>query len=131
MKHMEDRATKSYEDVAAILGDASFAWEKLTAHIRFYYVMDEVWNEGNPTHKHYNNLYFRRGGKTLITLCIRDGYFIACVVLGKNEREKFDEQREMFGEAVCNGYDNAQTYHEANGLALMCATHRRLTTSSV
>ena len=111
-----DRPIKPYEQIAAMLGKADGAWEKLTGHIRYLYVMDEMWDEGNPNHKHYNNLRFRRGGKTLITLCVREGYFIACVVLGKAEREKFDEQREMFGEAVCKQYDEAQTYHDGKWL---------------
>ena len=112
-----NRSIKPYEQVEEMLGNASRAWEKLTGHIRFYYVMDEVWDEGNPTHKYYNNLRFRRGGKTLVTLCLREGYFIACIVLGKEEREKFDGQREAFGEAVCTEYDEAHTYHDGKWLA--------------
>ena len=112
-----DRQIKSYKQVEAILGEASLAWEKLAGYIRFYYVMDELWDEGNPNHKHYNNLRFRRGGKTLITLCIREGYFLACVVLGKDERDKFDEQRETFGEAARRVYDEAHTYHDGKWIA--------------
>jgi hypothetical protein len=111
-----DRKIKPYEQVKAMLRSASSAWEKLTGHIRFYYIMDELWNEGNPTHKHYNNLYFRRGGKTLVTLCIREGYFIASVVLGKDERDTFDQQRETFGEAVCKEYDETDIYHDGKWL---------------
>ena len=111
-----DRSIKPYKQVAEMLGEARHAWEKLTGYIRFYYVMDELWDEGNPTHKHYNNLRFRRGGKTLITLCIREGYFLACVVLGKDERAKFDEQRETFGEDACKIYDEAHTYHDGKWL---------------
>ncbi|MCL2169458.1 MAG: DUF3788 domain-containing protein [Defluviitaleaceae bacterium] len=107
-----ERPVKSYDEVKALLGGASAAFEKLAGHIRFYYVMDEVWAEGNPAHKHYNNLYFRRGGKTLVNLCLREGYFIVSVVLGKDEREKFEAQRESFGEAVCQEYDAAETYHD-------------------
>jgi hypothetical protein len=111
-----ERSIKPYGQVKAILGEASLAWEKLTGHIRFNYIMDEIWDEGKPTHKHHNNLYFRRGGKTLITLCIRDGYFIASIVLGKDERAKFDEQRELFCEAVCKEYDGAEIYHDGKWL---------------
>ena len=111
-----DRAIKPYAQVKAMLGDASSAWEKLVGHIRFYYAMDEVWQAGNPNHKNYNNLYIRRGGKTLMILGIREGYFIACVVLGKEEREKFDEQRETFGAAVCKVYDETDTYHDGKWL---------------
>ena len=111
-----DRPIKPYKQVKEMLGNASFALEKLAGHIRFNYIMDELWEEGNPTHKHYNNLRFRRGGKTLITLCLREGYFIACVVLGKDEREKFDEQRGAFNEVTRKEYDDAKTYHDGKWL---------------
>ena len=111
-----DRAIKAYSEVKAMLGNASPAWEKLVGHIRFYYVMDEKWVEGKPTHKNYNNLFIRRGGKSFVILGIREGYFIAAIVLGKDERAKFDEQRETFGEAVCKEYDEAETYHDGKWL---------------
>ncbi|MCL2753378.1 MAG: DUF3788 domain-containing protein [Defluviitaleaceae bacterium] len=111
-----DPKTKPYEQVKAMLSEASPAWEKLVGTIRFHYAMDEVWDEGKPTHKHHNNLYFRRGGKTLVTLCLREGYFIASIVLGKDERAKFDEQRETFDEAIRKEYDEAETYHDGKWL---------------
>jgi len=111
-----DRAIKSYEQVKAMLGSASSAWGKIVGHIRFYYVMDELWNEGNPTHKHYNNLYFRCGGKTLATLCIREGYFIVSIVFGKDEREKFEKQREAFNDIICRVYDEEEVLHDGKWL---------------
>jgi len=111
-----DRAIKPYEEVKAMLGDASSAWEKLTGQIRFHYVMDELWEEGNPNHKHHSNLRFRRGGKTLINLALREGHFLVAVVLGKDERDKFDAQRETFGEALCKEYDDVPIYHDGKWL---------------
>ena len=111
-----DVAIKPYEEAKAILGSASTAWEKLVGHVRYHYIMDEKWVEGKPTHKNYNNLFIRRSGKSLIMLSIREGYFIAGVVLGKNERDKFDEQRETFCEIICKEYDEAETYHDGKWL---------------
>ena len=111
-----ERPTKPYEQVKLLLGKSSPAWEKLTGYIRVHYVMDELWAEGNPSHKYYNDLRIRRGGKTLISFALREGYFIACVVLGKDEREKFDQQREIFSEAMCTAYDTAETYHDGKWL---------------
>ena len=111
-----DRPTKPYEQVNAMLGGASAAWEQLLGYIRYNYVMDEKWAEGKPTHKHRNNLFVRRGGKSLVSLCIREGCFIVCVVLGRDEREKFEAQRESFGEAVCKEYDEAETLHDGKWL---------------
>jgi len=113
-----ERPTKPYEQVKAMLKNASTAWEKLIGKIRFFYIMDELWEEGKPTHKHYNNLRIRRGGKTLITLSLREGFFLVTVVLGKDERAKFDEQREDFGIEICNLYDEAHTYHDGKWLGI-------------
>ena len=111
-----ERATKPYEQVKEMLGNASNAWEALLGHIRYHYVMDEKWAEGKPTHKHYNNLFIRRGGKSFVGLSIRDGYFIVTITLGANERDKFDEQRESFGEVVRNEYDRAEILHDGKWL---------------
>ena len=110
------RATKSYSEVEAKLGKTSGAWKKLTAYIRFNYELDEEWQEGNPSHKHHSNLRFRRAGKTLITLCIREGYFISVVVLGKEERDKFEERRKDFGEEICKEYDRTEVFHDGKWL---------------
>jgi len=110
------RSVKPYEQVKTMLGSANSAWEKLLGHIRYHYVVDEKWVEGKPTHKHYNNLFVRRGGKSFIGLSIREGYFYATVTLGKNEREKFDAQRETFSEAVCKQYDKTETLHDGKWL---------------
>jgi len=107
-----NRPTKPYEQVKAMLGDASPAWEKLVGNIRYHYEIDEFWAEGNPTHKHYNNLLFKRGGKSLITLCLREGHFLAVVVLGAKEREKFEQQREKFSQAMCDKYDACDVLHD-------------------
>ena len=111
-----DNAIKPYEEVKMMLGSASTAWEKLVGYVRYHYIMDEKWEEGKPTHKNYNNLFIRRSGKSFIMLSIREGYFIAGVVLGKNERDKFDELRETFSEIICKEYDEAETYHDGKWL---------------
>ena len=107
-----DRPIKPYEQVKTMLGNASSAWEKLTGYIRYHYIIDEKWAEGKPTHKHYNNLFIRCGGKALTSFHIREGYFIVSITLGKDERERFDEVREAFGAAVLNEYDNAEILHD-------------------
>jgi len=111
-----EKAIKPYEEIKEILGDASPAWEKLLSHIRYHYAMDEKWVEGKPTHKTYHNLFIRRSGKSLIMFGIRVGYFQTCVVLGKDEREKFEAQRDTFGDVICQEYDRAETYHDGKWL---------------
>ncbi|MCL2247885.1 MAG: DUF3788 family protein [Oscillospiraceae bacterium] len=115
-RSLVDRPVKPYEEVKAMLGGASSAWEKLTGQIRYHYMLDEKWDEGKPTHKHYNNLYFRRSGKAMITLCLREGHFLAGVVLGKDERAKFELERDSFSEAICKEYDDAEILHDGKWL---------------
>ena len=117
------RPTKPYTEVKALLGPAHTSWEKLVGYIRYHYEIDEIWAEGKPTHKHYNNLYFKRGGKSLLTLVLREGYFIACIVLGKAEREKFDVQREEFGETVRKLYDETEILHDGMWLGFEVWEH--------
>ena len=111
-----ERPTKPYEEVKSMLGFASPAWEKLLGYIRYHYVMDEKWAEGKPTHKHYNNLFIRRSGKSFIGLSLRDGYFIATITLGKIEQEKFNEQRAAFAEEVRKQFDDAEALHDGKWL---------------
>jgi len=111
-----DRPIKPYAQVKTMLGSASTAWEKLLGHIRYHYIIDEKWAEGKPTHKHYNNLFIRLGSKPLVSLHIREECFIVSVTLGKDEREKFDQQRETFSEVVCKKFDEAETLHDGKWL---------------
>ena len=106
------RPTKPYDEVKAMLGTSSAAFEKLVGHIRFLYEIDEIWAEGKPTHKYNNTLYFKRSGKSLITFGLREGFFIVSITLGKNERDKFDEQREHFSEALRKLYDETEILHD-------------------
>ncbi len=111
-----DRPIKPYAQVKEMLGGASIAWEKLLGFIRYNYIADEKWAEGKPTHKHYNNLFIRCGGKSFVGLSLREGYFNVTVTLGKGEREKFDAQRDKFSDAVCEKYDEAETLHDGKWL---------------
>jgi len=110
------RPTKPYTEVKSMLGGASTAWEQLIGAIRYQYEVDEIWAEGKPTHKHYNNLYFKRGGKALAYLCLREGHFLASVTLGGKERDAFEEQRTTFGEEIRREYDAAETLHDGKWL---------------
>ena len=106
------RPTKPYTEVKAMLGNASPAWEKLVGQIRRLYEIDEIWTEGNPTHKHYNILTFKRGGKSLITLCLREGFFIVSITLGAKERDKFELERAEYSAEVLKQYDETAILHD-------------------
>jgi len=61
-------------------------------------------------------LKFRRGGKTLVTLYARDGYFKVNIVFGKDERTKFEECQAEFCDAIRKIYEDANTYHDGKWL---------------
>lgn len=107
-----DRPIKPYGEVKEMLGASSIAWEKLVGHIRFYYEMDEDWREGKPTQKHRNNIFFKRSGKSFAIVSLREGYFIMGIVFGKAEREKFEEKRAEFSDAILKEYDAAEVLHD-------------------
>jgi len=103
---------KEYEKLLPMLGSATPAWMELIGFINQNYEMEELWHEGNPSKNHYYELKFRRGGKTLITLYLREGYFITNIILGKAEREKFEQRSDEFSPKFREIYEEATTYHD-------------------
>ena len=55
---------------------------------------------------------YRRGGKTLCSLYARKNCIGFMVILGKDERVKFDDIRGTLSDTVSKKYDEAQTYHD-------------------
>lgn len=72
--------------IFAALGAKRTLWEGLTQFIADNYPIPGEWNFGG---KNYGwNLWYRKNGKTLVTLFPQDGYFVAQVVLGKDQVEQ-------------------------------------------
>ena len=85
-------------------------WVKLCARIDEKYDMERLWNTGG---KSWNYEYkYRRGGKTLCALYARKNCIGFMVILGKDERLKFEKDRESYSKEVLRLYDEAQTYHD-------------------
>ncbi len=80
-------------------------WSDLVGTIRTRYVMDELWDGKEE-------LKFRRGGKTLVTLYLRPDRVSAMVIFGKAERAKFEELAETFSAQTRAVYDGSRTYHD-------------------
>jgi hypothetical protein len=57
-------------------------------------------------------LKFRRGGKTLVTIDIGDDKIVVLIIFGKAEREKFKAARNSFSSYINNFYDECRTYHD-------------------
>ena len=83
-------ADKEYQPtetaVREALGAKQPLWEALTQFIADNYPIPGEWNFGG---KNYGwNLWYRKSGKTLTSLYPQDGYFVAQIVLGKEQVEQ-------------------------------------------
>lgn len=85
-------------------------WEKLCALIDEKYDMDCLWNNGGKAWTY--EYKYRRGGKTLCALYARENCVGFMVILGKDERLKFEKDRENYSKEVQRIYDEAKTHHD-------------------
>ncbi len=81
---------KDYQPTAtavfAALGARRPLWEALTQFIAANYPIPGEWNFGG---KNYGwTLWYRKSGKTLVTLYPQEDYFVAQIVLGKDQVEQ-------------------------------------------
>lgn len=99
-KEMTDLVGKSLYEI----------WTKLCDLIDENYDMDRLWNKGGKAWTY--EYKYRRGGKTLCALYARENCIGFMIILGKNERLKFENERENYSEEVQRFYDETQTYHD-------------------
>jgi hypothetical protein len=88
--------------------------EETMIFMRGKYLLDEVGNSKDE-------LKFRRSGKTVLTICIRDDCFDFVVIFGKAEREKFELVRDTFPKEICDTYDSTKTYHDGKWMLIPVA----------
>ena len=89
-------------------------WEKLCALIDEKYDMDCLWDNGGKAWTY--EYKYRRGGKTLCALYARENCVGFMIILGKDERLKFEANREDYSKEVQKIYDKTQTYHDGKWL---------------
>lgn len=85
-------------------------WTSLCQLIEQKYNMEQLWNYGGKAWKY--EYKYRKGGKTLCALYAKEQALGFMVIFGKNERAKFDSQREVFSDETLKVYDGATTYHD-------------------
>ena len=99
------------EQMTALVGKPLYeVWTQLCAFIDEKYDMDCLWNQGGKAWTY--EYKYRRGGKTLCALYARENCIGFMVILGKEERLKFESDRENYGEEIQRIYDESQTYHD-------------------
>lgn len=99
------------EKMTSLIGESLYEiWNQLCALIDEKYDMDCLWNKGGKAWTY--EYKYRRGGKTLCALYAREGCVGFMVILGKEERLKFERDRHLYSETVQKTYDETQTYHD-------------------
>lgn len=99
------------EEMTSLVGGSLYEiWEKLCTLIDEKYDMDRLWDKGGKAWTY--EYKYRRGGKTLCTLYAKENCVGFMVILGKDERAKFEADRGNYTGEVQKIYDAAQTYHD-------------------
>ena len=73
-----------------------------------------------------DELKFRQGQKTVLTVYIHEDRFSFLIIFGKKEREVFEAQREDFPDFVRENYDNSKTYHDGKWMLFDVTTMKQL-----
>ena len=101
------------EEMTALVGESLYnVWDKLCASIDEKYDMDRLWDKGGKAWKY--EYKYRRGGKTLCALYARENCIGFMIILGRDERLRFEADRGNYTKEVQEIYDGAQTYHDGN-----------------
>ena len=99
------------EQMTALVGPSLYEiWKQLCAAIDAAYDMDCLWNKGGKAWTY--EYKYRRGGKTLCALYAREHCIGFMVILGKEERLKFEQDREHYTTQVQGIYEESKTYHD-------------------
>jgi len=85
-------------------------WKQLCAFIDERYDMERLWSKGGKAWTY--EYKYRRGGKTLCALYARENCIGFMIIFGKEERSKFEQDRENYAAEVQRIYEEAQTYHD-------------------
>lgn len=87
--------------------------------MRGEYYLDEI---GNGT----DELKFKQGQKTILTVYTHNDRFTFLIIFGKREREIFETQRERFSPFICDYYEGSKTYHDGKWMFIDVTTMEQL-----
>ena len=103
------------EQLTTLMGKPLYTiWTQLCALIDETYDMEHLWGSGGKVWTY--EYKYRRGGKTLCALYARENCVGFMVILGKDERLKFEDDKEHYAPEVQNIYDGTPTYHDGKWL---------------
>ena len=101
----------SAEEMMTLVGQSLYdVWNKLCTLIDKKYEMERLWNKGGKAWTY--EYKYRRGGKTLCALYARENCIGFMIIFGKDERAKFEAERNDYSQQVQKIYDEAKTYRD-------------------
>lgn len=101
----------SDEEMISLIGQPLFhVWIKLTNLIESKYDMERLWNNGGK--RWIYEYKYRRGGKSLCALYAKEDVFGFMIIFGKDERAKFEANRNDYSIEVQRVYDESTNYHD-------------------
>lgn len=92
---------------------------EIMVFMRGNYRLDEI-GDGK------DELKFKQGKKTILTVYMKEDRFVFLLIFGKQERETFEARRGAFSTFACNCYDDAKTYHDGKWIFFDVATLEQL-----
>jgi len=99
------------DEMISLIGKDLFGvWNELCELIEKKYDMERLWNSGGKAWTY--EYKYRRGGKTLCALYAKKNCLGFMVIFGKDERAKFEADRESYSAQAQKIYDEAKTYHD-------------------
>ena len=98
-------------ELLALLGEDVYGlWRVLREKIDARYEMETRWDKG---YREWAYEYkYRRAGKTLCTLNLKESCMGVLIILGQKERDKFEKDRDSYSPYIQETYDAATTYHD-------------------
>lgn len=105
----------SAEQLTSLVGRALYeVWMQLCALLDEIYDMEHLWGSSGKAWTY--EYKYRRGGRTLCALYARERCVGFLVILGKDERLKFENDKEHYAKEVQSIYDETPTYHDGKWL---------------
>ncbi len=103
------------EEMTVLVGASLYdIWSKLNILIDERYDVNGAWNKGGKAWKY--EYKYHRGGKTLCALYARENCVGFMIILGKDERSKFEADRDNYSKEVQKIFDETKTYHDGKWL---------------
>lgn len=103
------------EEMTVLVGKSLYdVWNQLNLLIDERYDVNRSWNKGGKAWKY--EYKYHRGGKTLCALYARENCIGFMIILGKDEKSKFEAERDNYSKEVQRIYDETQTYHDGKWL---------------